>query len=86
MPHDVAEMARTLRRPTSLPSPDGSCRLSPIPLENVSRSFDYSDRVTDKPEVIPADPIRIITSGLPTIRELIGSVNPAALQGIDVDR
>jgi hypothetical protein len=23
---------------------------------------------------------------LPTIRELIGSVNPAALQGIDVDR
>jgi len=27
MPHDVAEMARTSRRPTSLPSPDGSCRL-----------------------------------------------------------
>ena len=25
-----------------------------------------------------------ITSVLPTIRELIGSVNPAALQGIDV--
>src|SRR5258706_8114512 len=27
-----------------------------------------------------------VVEGLPTIRELIGSVNPAALQGIDVDR
>jgi hypothetical protein len=39
------------RRPTSLPAPGGLAVSSPIPLGNVSRSFDYSDGVTGKPEV-----------------------------------
>jgi hypothetical protein len=35
----------------------------------ISMSFTMGQcEITGKPEVIPADPIRIITSGLPTIR------------------
>jgi len=41
------------RRPTSLPSLGGSAVRVPIPLGSVSRSFDYSDRVTGNPEVMP---------------------------------
>jgi hypothetical protein len=41
------------RGPNSLPSQGGSCRLIAYPIGNVSRSFDYSDRVTGKPEVVP---------------------------------
>jgi hypothetical protein len=40
------------RRPTSLPSQGGSCRLIHSN-RNVSRSFDYSDRVTRKPDLTP---------------------------------
>jgi hypothetical protein len=40
------------RRPTSLPSQRGSCRLIAHSIRDVSRSFDYSDRVTREPETI----------------------------------
>ena len=39
------------RRPTSLPSLGGSAVRVPIPLGSVSRSFDYSDRVTGNSDV-----------------------------------
>jgi hypothetical protein len=35
-------------------------------------------RITGKPEVTPADPIRATASGLPTIRELVGWVRTTA--------
>jgi len=81
------------RRPTSLPSPEGSCRLITIPLENVSRSFDYSDRVTGYPEVICGPEVRFwevtvqgcggspeVTSTVST--QLVGSIHAdGSIQG-----